>query len=138
MTNCKSNIDIICPICGSEQTNIINNHLYSNIQCKDCQHEAMLSKEQNLEKFIDKALKKAKIEQSFVGELKNVIEYSYCPYWTLMKLHNKIDSVVIIKKQKNALFCHAFSEKSIQLYSKNILIPNMVTEKEDSYIINFQ
>lgn len=137
MLNYKSNINSICPICNSEQTYIINNHLYSNIICKNCKHEAIVLKEQNFQKFANKIIKKTKIEQSFKNVIKNVIEYSYCPYWTLMQLYDKDLSIIIAKKQQNILRFHTFSDLSVRLYAKNILIPNIVTEEEDFYTIEF-
>lgn len=134
----KTNIEKICPICASEKTDMVNSHLYSNMRCKDCQHEAILSKEQNFEKFIEKALKKAQIKQSFNGELKNVIEYSYCPYWAFMKLGKNIDSIVIAKKQNNIIQPHIFSFASVCLYANNILVPNIIIKEKDLFIIKFQ
>lgn len=132
----KSNIDSICPICESIKTKIIDNHLFSNIECLECGHVAIQGKEQNIDKFVRKTIQKNKIIVSSDKTLSNVLEYCYCPYYTIMKFINKIDSI-IINKNKNITQCHSFSKQSVKILSQNILVPNTVIEKEDFYIIQF-
>jgi len=137
MNKQKINIDVICPICSSENTLISNNHLYSNLKCKECEHVSLIAKEENVPKFIDKILKRNKIEQHFGETLQNVIEYSYCPYWTLMKYGEKTNYIIIDKNLINISF-HKFSSQSARIFAKNILIPNKFTETQEKFIIELQ
>lgn len=125
-----------CPICNSEKISLLNSHLFSSIRCLDCSHEAIVSKEENLPKFVNKTLKNNKIRPCLNECLEDVLEYSFCPYWTIMKSINKINSIRIRKKTNNLILIQSFSDKSISILSKNIMIPNEVKENEEFFIIN--
>ena len=137
-TRYSSNIETICPICSFEKTSTINSHLYSNLRCLKCQHESIISKEQNIVKFVNKVLKRSQLKQEFNVVLENVIEYSFCPYWTLMKFFDKTSSVCIRKKQKDIIQYHTFSNESVRIFADNIQIPSSIIETKDFYLIKFQ
>lgn len=107
----------MCAICSSSNTKIVNNHAFSYLICEQCQHKSMIIKEMNTDKFASKMLSKNNLKQKFVGCLENVIEFSFCPYWTFVKNINKVQSAKINVSD----FCiHSFSTQSIQIFAKNM------------------
>jgi len=136
MIKFKSNIESVCAICCSKQLVIKNKHFFSYSKCKICNHEFMRIKEDQYNKLIKNIILKNNIKQNFEPNMENVLEYTYCPYWTIMKYIHKIKSIKI-KKDKNIQSIHVFSRESVESLSKNIVIPNNITEETDFYIISF-
>lgn len=127
-----------CTICSSKKVSTINSHLFSSIRCKECFHETILVKEDGLQKFVAKTLKNNNIHPKTSSQIEDVIEYSYCPYWTTMKLFNKLLGIRIRKRTPNLLMIQSFSSKSLQIFADNLKVPYKITENNDFYYIDIQ
>ena len=127
-----------CPICSSKEVSIVNSHLFSSIRCKECLHETILAKEENLHKFVAKTLKNNNICPKASPQAEDIIEYSYCPYWATMKAFRNLSTIRIRKRTPNLLMVQTFSDKSVKIFANNLKVPFTMTETEDFYYIDIQ
>lgn len=128
----------LCPICSSKDNSITNNHIFSFIKCKNCFHETILIKEENISKFVNKSLKNNNIKPQISPQIEDVVEYSYCPYWTIMKAFKQLSKIRIRKRTQNLLMVQTFSDKSVGIFANNLKIPYNISETDDFYYINIQ
>ena len=130
-------IKYFCSICDSKKVSKINSHLFLSIRCNDCLHETILTREENLQKFVNKILKKS-IQPKTTYKIKDILEYSYCPYWTVMKIFNNLSNICIRKRKPDLLMIQSFSEKSVRIFANNLKVPYKISETEDFYCIDIQ
>lgn len=119
----------ICSICGKTKTTVNKKHIYLLVECKECNHSYLFTSLNNHDKFVKSLLsKKTKQIKEFA---ENVLEFSFCPYWTLainLKNTNKIRVCVSSLTFEESLQTQYFSEKSLKIFLQDI--PHSVEIKD--------
>lgn len=113
----------LCSICGNCNTIVKRNHLLNFVKCKDCDHLYSLVEDNN--KIIRHNSLNKKIKQINTDKISNILEYSFCPYWELMKIINKVNVIQVkdnFESYEQYIQNQYFSKKSIILFANNLKV----------------